>query len=136
MTAKGWTPKLLAAIEPFCIGYHGVQRAGIKKGDKVLVVGAGTIGVLAGCAAKALGGEVYMCDVAEKKLRYAMDTFEFDGMILNDSPEALEKAVGRSPDRSIFAAQKIIMALTCVSRRWDCRPHSRIVLMQQLSAGK
>ena len=91
---KGLTPDVLAAIEPFCISYHGVQRAGIKKEDKVLVVGAGTIGVLAGCAAKALGGEVYMCDVAEKKLRYAMDTFGFDGMILNDSPEALEKAVG------------------------------------------
>ena len=34
-----------------------------------------------------------MCDVAEKKLRYAMDNFGFDGMILNESPEALEKAV-------------------------------------------
>lgn len=91
---RGMEPKLLAAIEPFCISYHGVQRAGIKEGDKVLVVGAGTIGVLAGCAAKALGGRVYMCDVAEEKLRYAMDTFGFEGMILNDSPDALEKAVG------------------------------------------
>ena len=91
---KGVDAKLLAAIEPFCIGYHGVQRAGIKKGDKVLVVGAGTIGVLAACAAKALGGEVYLCDVAEKKLKYALDTFGFDGMILNDSKDALEKATG------------------------------------------
>lgn len=91
---KGVDAKLLAAIEPFCIGYHGVQRAGIKKGDKVLVVGAGTIGVLAACAAKALGGEVYLCDVAEKKLKYALDTFGFDGMILNDSEDALEKATG------------------------------------------
>ena len=89
---KGVDAKLLAAIEPFCIGYHGVQRAGIKKGDKVLVVGAGTIGVLAACAAKALGGEVYLCDVAEKKLKYAIDTFGFDGMILNNSEDALEKA--------------------------------------------
>ena len=91
---KGIDAKLLAAIEPFCIGYHGVQRAGIKKGDKVLVVGAGTIGVLAACAAKALGGKVYLCDVAEKKLQYAIDTFGFDGMILNNSEDALEKATG------------------------------------------
>lgn len=89
---KGLDPKLLAAIEPFCISYHGVQRAGIQKGDKVLVVGAGTIGVLAGTAAKALGGEVYMCDVAEEKLQYAMENFGFAGTILNDSPEALEQA--------------------------------------------
>ena len=59
---KGLPPKVLAAIEPFCISYHGVQRAGINKGDKVLVVGSGTIGVLAAVAAKALGGEVYISD--------------------------------------------------------------------------
>ena len=92
---KGLTPKALAAIEPFCISYHGVQRAGIQKGDKVLVVGAGTIGVLAANAAKALGGEVYLCDVAEEKLRYAMDTFGFAGSILNDRPEALAEATAK-----------------------------------------
>ena len=92
---KGVDAKLLAAIEPFCIGYHGVQRAGVKKGDKVLVVGAGTIGVLAACAAKALGGEVYLCDVAEEKLNYAMETFGFAGTILNNSPEALEEATAK-----------------------------------------
>ncbi len=90
---KGLAPKVLAAIEPFCISYHGVQRAGIKPGDKVLVVGAGTIGVLAANAAKALGGEVYLCDVAEKKLQYAMGAFGFAGTILNRSSQELEKAV-------------------------------------------
>ena len=89
---KGLSPKVLAAIEPFCISYHGVQRAGIQKGDKVLVVGAGTIGVLAAIATKELGGEVYLCDVAQQKLQYAMDTFGFAGAILNDSPQALTKA--------------------------------------------
>ena len=92
---KGLDPKTLAAIEPFCISYHGVQRAGIQKGDKVLVMGAGTIGVLAACAAKALGGEVYLCDVAPDKLRYAMDTFGFAGTILNDHPPALQDAVAQ-----------------------------------------
>jgi 2-desacetyl-2-hydroxyethyl bacteriochlorophyllide A dehydrogenase len=91
--SKGLDPKTLAAIEPFCISYHGVQRANIQKGDKVLVIGAGTIGVLAACAAKALGGEVYLCDVAPDKLRYAMDTFGFAGTILNVHPQALQKAV-------------------------------------------
>lgn len=89
---KGLNPKILAAIEPFCISYHGVQRAGIKPGDKVLVVGAGTIGVLAASAAKALGGEVWLCDVAAAKLAYAQKEFGFEGTILNDSTEALEEA--------------------------------------------
>ncbi len=84
---KGLTPKQLALIEPFCISYHGASRANIKKGDKVLVVGAGTIGVLAAIAAKAKGGEVYMCDVAEEKLNYAYNTFGLAGKILNDNPD-------------------------------------------------
>lgn len=84
---KGLSPKQLALIEPFCISYHGVSRADVKAGDKVLVIGAGTIGVLAAIAAKAKGGEVYIADVAEAKLKYAYETFGLAGMILNDNPD-------------------------------------------------
>lgn len=90
---KGLDAKVLAAIEPFCISYHGVQRTGIKPGDKVLVVGAGTIGVLAANAAKALGGEVWLCDVAEEKLRYANGTFGFAGTFVNSDADTFAKAV-------------------------------------------
>lgn len=92
---KGLSPKVLAAIEPFCISYHGVQRAGVKPGDKVLVIGGGTIGVLAANAAKALGGEVYLCDIpqAEEKLKRSQEMFQFAGTIMNEGSEALEKAV-------------------------------------------
>ena len=89
---KGLDPQLLATIEPFCISYHGVTRAGVKRGDTVLVVGAGTIGVLAAIAAKARGAVVYMSDVAQGKLDMAM-TFGIDGTILNSSQEAFDKAV-------------------------------------------
>ncbi len=90
---KGLDPKTLALIEPFCISYHGVSRADVKPGDKVLVVGAGTIGVLAAVAAKAKGGEVTICDVAPEKLDYAYQTFGLDHKLLNNSPEALENGV-------------------------------------------
>lgn len=90
---KGLSPKQLALIEPFCISYHGVSRAHIKKGDKVLVIGAGTIGVLAAIAAKAKGGEVYIADVAEEKLQYAYKTFGLAGMIKNDGKEAFMEQV-------------------------------------------
>ena len=88
---KGLEPKILALIEPFCIGYHGIQRAGVKAGDNVLVVGAGTIGVLAAIAAKSRGAKVWICDVAPKKLEYAM-RFNLDGKILNTGPEEFDKA--------------------------------------------
>jgi 2-desacetyl-2-hydroxyethyl bacteriochlorophyllide A dehydrogenase len=91
---KGLSPKTLALIEPFCISYHGVSRANVKKGENVLVIGAGTIGVLAAAAAKALGANVYICDLAEKKLEYAKE-FGVDGIILNDSPENFEERVNK-----------------------------------------
>ena len=82
---KGLSAKTLALIEPFCISYHGVSRADVKEGDTVLVVGAGTIGVLAAVAAKAKGAKVYISDIAEKKMNYAIETFGLDGGILNDN---------------------------------------------------
>lgn len=90
---KGLHPKTLALIEPFCISYHGVSRAQVKPGDKVLVVGAGTIGVLAAVSAKAKGGEVTICDVAEEKLDYAYKSFGLDHMLLNSSSQAFDTRV-------------------------------------------
>ena len=101
ISGKGLDPKTLALIEPFCIGYHGIQRAGVREGDNVLVVGAGTIGVLAAIAAKSRGAKVWICDVAPKKLEYAMN-FGLDGMILNDSPENFEKAWKGITDQNGF----------------------------------
>ena len=98
---KGMDAKTLAAIEPFCISYHGVSRANVKEGDKVLVVGAGTIGVLAAIAAKAKGASVYISDVSAGKLEMAKD-FGVDGTLLNDSPENFEKRVNEITDGNGF----------------------------------
>ena len=89
---QGLSAKVLAAIEPFCISYHGVSRAEVKPGETVLVVGAGTIGVLAAIAAKAAGARVYMADVAQGKLDMAMQ-FGIDGTILNTSEEEFAEKV-------------------------------------------
>src|ERR1700726_2949262 len=35
----------LSMVEPFAIGAHGIRRGGIKKGEYVLVIGAGPIGL-------------------------------------------------------------------------------------------
>jgi len=87
---RGLSAKALALVEPYCISYHGVSRAGIKSGERVLVIGAGTIGILAMVAAKKFGAKVYVADVAEGKLEYAR-RFGADGVLLNESPEAFAK---------------------------------------------
>ena len=99
---KGLSAKTLALIEPFCISYHGISRANIQSNDKVLVIGAGTIGVLAAVAAKAKGAKVYISDVAENKMNYAIETFGLDGGILNDSPENFIKRVEEITNGNYF----------------------------------
>lgn len=98
---QGISPKALALIEPFCISYHGVKRAQVNQGDRVLVVGAGTIGILAMIAAKRAGARVYISDIAPAKLERAKK-FGTDGTIYNENPEAFMKQVNDITNRDGF----------------------------------
>jgi (R,R)-butanediol dehydrogenase/meso-butanediol dehydrogenase/diacetyl reductase len=52
-----------ALIEPTAVAAYGVERAGVKPGDQVLVTGAGPIGALAALCARAAGAaEVYVSE--------------------------------------------------------------------------
>ncbi len=91
---KGLSPAVLAAIEPFCISYHGAVTQGrCSNGENVLVIGAGTIGTLAAVAAKSQGANVYIADVAKKKLDYAQEQFNFAGTILNEGESFIAKCM-------------------------------------------
>lgn len=104
---KGIDPKVLAAIEPFCISYHGVQQADIHPGDKILVVGAGTIGVLAAVAAKAQGAQVWIADISQTKLDYAQNAYGFAGTILNSDDAALEQATREVTGTTVINGQNV-----------------------------
>jgi 2-desacetyl-2-hydroxyethyl bacteriochlorophyllide A dehydrogenase len=52
---KAMTDEEGAMVEPTAVAVHAVQRGGLKKGDKVVVIGGGTIGLLTAQAARAFG---------------------------------------------------------------------------------
>jgi L-iditol 2-dehydrogenase len=53
-------------VEPFAVGVHAVRKAGIQVGDKVAVLGAGPIGLLAMAAVKAAGATtIFVSDVMD-----------------------------------------------------------------------
>jgi 2-desacetyl-2-hydroxyethyl bacteriochlorophyllide A dehydrogenase len=91
---KGLAPHLLTLVEPFCISYHGVKRAHVRKGDNVLIVGSGSIGILAAFSAMSKGAKVYMADISAQKLEKAQ-SLGVDGVILNSSPGEFNDQVGR-----------------------------------------
>ncbi len=84
---RGLDARTLAVVEPFCIGLHGINHVQLQKGDRVLVIGSGTIGIFAATAAKMKGATVIMADISENKLQMAKQQFGIDDTILNDSHE-------------------------------------------------
>lgn len=98
---RGLDARTLAMIEPFCISYHGVKRAKLRPGEKVLIIGAGTIGILAAVVAKQAGAEVYVCDVALGKLEY-VKRFGVNGIILSSSSEQLQEDSLKITDGNLF----------------------------------
>lgn len=67
---EGLTYDELALVEPLAIGAHGIRRAGIEKGDAVLVIGAGPIGIGAMEFARIAGGKVIAMDVSDDRLAF------------------------------------------------------------------
>jgi len=61
-----------ALVEPLSVGLWACNRAGLRPGDRVLVTGAGPVGILAAEAARALGAHsVTVVDVSEFRLGLA-----------------------------------------------------------------
>lgn len=70
---KGLDALTLAMVEPFCISYHAIQKAKLKNGEKVLVMGSGPIGLLTLLSARLLNAEVTVADPVAQKLQKALD---------------------------------------------------------------
>lgn len=116
---KGLDAKQLALIEPFSIGYHAVSRAEIKKGDKVLIVGSGPIGLFAMIAATLKGAECYVADLLDNRLELAME-YGAKGVINNKDEDLLEATKkitnGNGFDVCIEACGLSVTFLNCI----DC----------------
>lgn len=117
MDGKGLPADLLALVEPFSISYHAVKRGGLSDQDKVLVVGAGPIGIFAMMAAKLRGAAVYITDVLEKRLQLAME-MGADGVINSGTENLNEKVIeltgGNGMDVCIEAAGLPQTFLSCI----------------------
>jgi threonine dehydrogenase-like Zn-dependent dehydrogenase len=61
----------LALVEPMSVGYHAANRGRVSEMDTVLVIGSGTIGIGAICAAARKGATVIAADIDDNKLALA-----------------------------------------------------------------
>ncbi|KAK9447838.1 chaperonin 10-like protein [Limtongia smithiae] len=62
-----------ALMEPLCVVVHAAKRAALEPGMKVLVFGAGAVGLLAGAMAKVAGATtIAITDVVPKRVEFAL----------------------------------------------------------------
>lgn len=87
---KGISAQELAMIEPFSISWHALSRANVKKTDKVLIIGAGPIGLFALVCAKLKAKEVYIADILDGRLEMAKE-FGADGVIYTKTQNLSEE---------------------------------------------
>ena len=125
---KGLSAKELALVEPFTISYHALHRAEVKPTDKVLIVGAGPIGLFALIAAKAQGATVYVADVLDGRLEKALK-FGADGVINSGKNDIVEEAMkvtgGNGFDVCVEACGLSVTFLACI----DCAAFAANIIL-------
>ncbi|NPV82438.1 MAG: alcohol dehydrogenase catalytic domain-containing protein [Candidatus Aminicenantes bacterium] len=134
-----------AMVEPVAVAVHAVGRAGRIRGNKVLVLGAGTIGNLTAQVAKSLGAKsVMITDLSNFRLRMARECgVDFTVNAGRTSlPEHLEKHFGPSKADLIFECvgeEKTINQAISVARKgsrivvvgvFDYKPRTDVGLVQ------
>ncbi|PVB60102.1 zinc-binding alcohol dehydrogenase family protein [Labrenzia sp. 011] len=75
--ATGLTDIQAAMVEFLAIGAHAVRRASLSGEDRVLVTGAGPIGIGTALFARLSGAEVHLLDVSRTRLDQAAEKFGF-----------------------------------------------------------
>ncbi|XP_012271950.1 sorbitol dehydrogenase-like [Orussus abietinus] len=100
-----------ALLEPLSVGVHACKRANVTIGSKVLILGAGPIGLVTLLVAKAMGaGKVILADLLQGRLDVAKKIGADDTLLLNKdySEEETVKKVkdlfGDEPDKTINAS--------------------------------
>lgn len=81
-----------AMIEFLAIGAHGVKRGNIAAADRIMITGAGPIGMSAIIFAKARGAHVTVMDTREDRLSFAVDRLGADDILYADASAEAEAA--------------------------------------------
>lgn len=86
-------PDTIAALaEPFAVGYHVNRRAGVERGDRVLVIGGGPIGLIVGLVARERGASlVAFSEINPARTRQA-ESFGFAQTINPAAEDAAARA--------------------------------------------
>jgi len=94
--AEGLKEEQMAIVECLAIGAHATRRANAQPGQKVLVIGAGPIGIGAMQFIRNAGAEVIAMDINEDRLAYCRDVIGVNHIVngLENPTEQLGEITG------------------------------------------
>ena len=108
----------ISFYEPLGCCVRAIKRCNLIEGDKILVIGLGSIGLLMGEGIKALGYKVYGCDLIEDRISLAcsMGIESYNSMNLEDFNEKIQKISGgidavfmtSGADKALDVALKVV----------------------------
>ncbi|KAI0839431.1 GroES-like protein [Hypoxylon sp. FL0890] len=92
-----------ALVEPLSVAMHARDRAGLKSGSTVLVLGAGAVGLLCAAVSKVAGAKtVVIADILEDRVKFAIENgFADAGLtvpISTPRPETVEDKLAYAQD--------------------------------------
>jgi 2-desacetyl-2-hydroxyethyl bacteriochlorophyllide A dehydrogenase len=113
LDAEGLTLDQAAMMDFLAIGAHAVSRAQITADDRVLIVGAGPIGIAAGLFARSNGARVTLADTRLARLTYAADKLGFDDVVEagSDLPADLAERTDGEMFDAVFDATGSLAAM-------------------------
>ncbi|KAK6956104.1 hypothetical protein Daesc_001374 [Daldinia eschscholtzii] len=92
-----------ALVEPLSVAIHARNRAALKSGSTVLVLGAGAVGLLCAAVSKVAGAKtVVIADILEERVKFAVDNgfadVAFTVPTSNPRPESVEDKLAYAQD--------------------------------------
>ena len=123
----------IACAEPLAVALHAVNQAGTLVGKRILITGAGPIGLLVAAAARFAGAlEITITDRFASPLALASRLGIDDALNVADNPDALKEAVSTRGefDVALEASGAVPALLNCFE---SVRPGARIVQVGMLS---
>ena len=129
--------KIATLAEPVSCAVNAVENCRISEGDIVVIVGAGPMGIINGCVAKAYGASrVIIAEINPDRLKQC-EAFGFDRLV-NPTEENLLHIVKKETDG--YGADVAIIAAPAVSPQQDAlnlvRKRGTVMLFASLPAGK
>lgn len=113
LDATGLTLEQAAMLEFLAIGAHAVGRARLRPGDRVLVMGAGPIGIATGLFARQNAATVTLADRRQARLDYARTHLGFGDVVLADDnlTATLAERTGGDMFDVVFDATGVLEAM-------------------------